>query len=205
MWAVVIVPAYLKRHDRRELERSFRAPLTQQLREQAAARVRPPLTARQRAFVRRRRVLMGLLTSLVAVGLAVLTGAIPVWSLVAPVAAIAMFMVAAARYATSRTPANAHVVATAYRTTSAPPQSAPTATRSWRPLEVPLPSYLSANRAPRHSMTAEQMLENAAARKAEIEQMIRDTQARSQQMRDLVEERAKRAAMEQRQQRAVGE
>ena len=31
MWVAVIVPTYLKRHDRRELERSFASPLTDQL------------------------------------------------------------------------------------------------------------------------------------------------------------------------------
>lgn len=200
MWALVIVPAYLKRHDRRELEKSFRAPLTQQLRQQAVQRARPALTPSQRAFVRRRRVMMVLLTAFVVSVLGGITGAWSPYVVAAPVVGIAAFLAAAVKYAS--TPATARPVhnamPTPQRTTAAVPLAPPASPFAWRPQETPLPTYLSAQPAAQRRgaqpWTAAEMLEQAAARKAQIERELLEAHMRSAQMRDLVQERAARAA-----------
>lgn len=199
MWALVIVPAYLKRHDRRELEKSFRAPLTQQLRQQAAQRARPALTPSQRAFVRRRRVMMVLLTALVVSVLGGITGAWPAYVVAGPVVGIVAFLAAAVKYASSVTERPAHHPAQApQRSTVAVPLTPPASPFAWRPLETPLPTYLSAQPAAQRRgaqpWTAAEMLEQAAARKAQIERELLEAHMRSAQMRDLVQERAARAA-----------
>lgn len=206
MWVLVIVPAYLKRSDRRELERSMRLPLAEQLRSRA---VRPQVDPRQRAFVRRRRVMMLLLTAVVGTGLGAATGAIPAYWVALPVLALAAFVAAAVRYSSAVPSARpAALQPTDRNTTVAQPLAAP---HSWRPVETPMPGYLTANRAPRSpgspEWTAADMLASAAARKAEVEQKLIAAQVSARQMRDITKERALRAAAaaEQARTRAVGE
>lgn len=235
MWGLVFVPIYLKNHDREQLESELVADegSIQQPKWRWAKREAP--TARQRAFIRRRRVFMLLLTTLIATVVAGITGHISlVWAVV-PVALNLGFVGLAAAAAKQQSPATQQV---RYETPIAnvPPVAAPTtaavhnhtsqkqqqssAPRTWKPVESPLPSYVTAERASTYTRgieadkpwTAQEMLEQAAVLREERAERIRQAQQRLEEARAMAMEKARRAALAAnqandsfREQRAVGE
>lgn len=208
MWVAVIVPTYLKRHDRRELEKAFASPLTEQLAARRAAWVaRTRMTPQQRAFVRRRRVLMTLLTWLVFTTLLVATGRLPGYALVVPAAATGGFVRAAIRAAarasvrvprTRTTAAPTNAGTQWQRTTMVTPVTPPANPRAWRPAAPVLPSYLTAAPAPMRGepWTSADMLAEAAAVRQERSERIRQAQERFEQARSAAMERARQAAQD---------
>lgn len=216
MWAVVLVPIWLKGHDNAQLEKKLAA-----LGEAAPKwrmRQREELTSGQRAFVRRRRTMMGLLTAVIASILLSASGVIPVFFVALPVTVLAVFVAAAIRKV--RVDASRGVrtvqVRTAQRTTSAPqqaqtPTSSTTQTqvtepvnpRAWRPSEAYVPGYVTAPRAtaqPRvldsqKPWTADDMLEQAAVMRAARNARVKETQLRLEEARAIAMEKSRKAAL----------
>lgn len=210
MWIAVVVPTYLKRHDRRELERSLASPLTEQLeRRRAAWAARPPLSPRQRAFIRRRRTLMALLTALVFTALLAATDRIPWFVVLAPLSGTSAFIRAAARAATAprrRAPAQVRTAPAAapaapewHHTTVAVPLPPTVNPRAWRPTAPVLPSYLTAEPArpvEQRAWTGEELLAEAAVVRQQRSDRIREAQAQFEQARAQAMERARQAALD---------
>lgn len=220
MWGLVFVPIYMKNHDREQLESELVADegSIQQPKWRWAHREAP--TARQRAFIRRRRVFMFLLTSLIATIVAGLTGHIALAWVVVPVALNLGFVGLAAAAAKQQPTMNQHVryvppaaqtavpVVTAPTTATvvnhtAQKQQQSTAPRTWKPVESPLPSYVTADRASTYTRgiesdkpwTAQEMLEQAAVLREERAERIRQAQQRLEEARALAMEKARRAAL----------
>ncbi len=219
MWGLVFVPIYLKNHDREQLETELIADegSIQQPKWHWAHREAP--TAKQKAFIRRRRVFMVLLTSLIATTVAGLTGSISLFWVVVPVALNLGFVglaASAARQQSSRQvrpvptrTAAPQVAQVAYSTQSAVTKSQSvvaarsTAPRTWKPVESPLPSYVTADRATTYTRgiesdkpwTSQEMLEQAAILRDERAERIRQAQQRLEEARALAMEKARRAAL----------
>lgn len=220
MWGLVFVPIYLKNHDREQLETELVAEegSIQQPKWRWARREAP--TARQRAFIRRRRVFMVLLTSLVATVVAGITGHISMLWIAVPVllnlgfvglaAAAAKQQPLVRQQATYMAPQQTASPATSANPTVAVPvthkpqkQQQSTAPRTWKPVESPLPSYVTAERASTFTRgiesdkpwTAQEMLEQAAVLKEERAERIRQAQQRLEEARALAMEKARRAAL----------
>ncbi len=220
MWGLVFVPIYLKNHDRQQLETELIADegSIQQPKWRWAHREAP--TARQRAFIRRRRVFMLLLTALVATIVAGITGHISlVWAVI-PIALNLGFVALAASaakqqpavtqragFASPSADAGAQV-ATATETAvvvnrTPQKQQQSSAPRTWKPVESPLPSYVTADRASTFTRgieadkpwTAQEMLEQAAVLREERAERIRLAQQRLEEARALAMEKARRAAL----------
>lgn len=208
LWVAVIVPTYLKRHDRRELERAFASPLTEQLvARRAAWAARPRLTPRERAFLRRRRVLMTLLTTVFAAILLAATNRLPWYAPVLPVAATVAFLRAAVRvatrqHATALAPRRAQPsAADAWRAATVAVATTSAANpRAWRPAAPVLPTYLTAAPAPvrgdQRPWTSTEMLAEAAAVREQRTDRIREAQQRFEQARAAAMERARQAALD---------
>lgn len=220
MWGLVFVPIYLKNHDREQLESELVADegSIQQPKWRWAHREAP--TARQRAFIRRRRVFMVLLTSLVATVVAGITGHISMLWIVVPVL-LNLGFVGLAAAAAKQQPLvrqqaphmapqqTASHVASTNPTVAVPvvhkpqKQQQSTAPRTWKPVESPLPSYVTAERASTFTRgiesdkpwTAQEMLEQAAVLKEERAERIRQAQQRLEEARALAMEKARRAAL----------
>ena len=205
VWAALMVPTYLRRHDYRTLERQFETPLTEQLRERWATR--PQHTPQQRAFHRRRRVLMTLLTSLVITSLFAAAGRIATYWLLVPLGLTAVFIAAAVSAVNQQTatvhrpvqrPAARPVVTPTYHhTTVSVPVAAPANPHAWKPNPMPLPSYLTADRAgsAARTWTAQDMLAQAEVIRAERSQRIREAQDRFESARAAAMERARLASL----------
>lgn len=220
MWGLVFVPIYMKNHDREQLESELSADegSIQPPKWRWARREAP--TPRQRAFIRRRRVFMGLLTMLVATTVAGLTGHISlVWTVI-PVA-LNLSFVALAAAAAKQKPAvrnsmpHAGAAYVAPTATVAQSVAAPVAERrpetqhdaakprTWKPVESPLPSYVTADRASAFTRgieadkpwTAQEMLEQAAVLREERAERIRQAQQRLEEARAMAMEKARRAAL----------
>ena len=91
MWAVVLVPIWLKSHDRTQTEKNLLEE--GEVSPQWRWRQREPMSPRQLAFVRRRRVAMVLFTALVATLVLGSSGIIPIYWTALPVVMIAGFQV----------------------------------------------------------------------------------------------------------------
>ncbi len=216
MWAAVLFPIFLKRHDQAQLHKSvgIKRQLTT-LRWQK--RVTP--TPRQQAFIRRRRTLMTLLTATVILVLAGLSGIISlVWVLV-PVILLVTFVGAAVkngnklsaipdapvRTSIAATPAKSQAQATVAIQLEAPVvQAEPVVeSKTWQPVEPPMPAYVRAGRAtavPRaidaeKPWTGQDMIEHAARLRHQHGERIKEAHKRLEEARALSMEKARRAAL----------
>jgi hypothetical protein len=214
MWAVVLVPIYLKSHDRAQVEKGL-------LEEGETAvkwrwQKREPMSPRQLAFVRRRRAAMILFTSLVSTIVLSSAGKISVFWIAAPTSLIIGFTAVAARnakYAPRPMPQQQTHDETAPRTQAAVPdhrteiisltQTVTETSRTWQPIETPLPSYVKADRATAYSRvldsekpwTGQDMVEQAELLKAQRAQRIQESQKRLEEARAIAMEKARKAAL----------
>ena len=214
MWAVVLVPIWLKSHDRAQVEKG--------LREEGEVAIkwrwqqREPKSGRELAFVRRRRVAMILFTALIGTLVLGAAGKISIFWVVAPTLLIAGFAGAAARSA-KHAPRPARVQKTndetAPRTQAAVPdhrteiialtETVTETRRTWQPVETPLPSYVKADKATTYSRvidsekpwTGQDMVEQAELLKAQRAARIQESQKRLEEARAIAMEKARKAAL----------
>jgi len=226
MWAAVLFPIFLKKHDQDQLNKSvgIKRQLTT-LRWQK--RVTP--TRRQQAFIRRRRTLMTLLTATVVLVLAGLSGLISLaWALV-PVALLLAFVGLAVKNgnkltaipdAPVRTSMAAAPAQSLLQTTVAIELAVPVAqvqaaveSKTWQPVEPPMPAYVRASRAtavPRaidaeKPWTGQDMVEHAARLRQQHAERIKEAHKRLEEARALSMEKARRAALSVRPVEAIAE
>lgn len=214
MWAVVLVPIWLKSHDRAQVEKG--------LREEGEVAIkwrwqqREPMSPRQLAFVRRRRVAMALFTALVATIVLGASGRISIFWITAPTFLIAGFAVAAARNA-KHAPRPMRMMQkqneSAPRTQPAVPdhrteiisltETVTETRRTWQPVETPLPSYVKADKATTYSRvidsekpwTGQDMVEQAELLKSQRAERIQESQRRLEEARAIAMEKARKAAL----------
>jgi len=209
MWAVVLVPIWLKSHERSRIEQTLRE--VGELPAKWHWAKRQPLDYRTQAFVRRRRALMTLLSALIGSILMSASGVISPLLIVIPAGLLVAFLSAALK--ANRAPRRV----SATRTQSAP---APTAqasvaseiatvatnsdeSRRWQPVESPIPSYVRAAKAtayPRNldaqkPYTSQEMLEQAAALRDERAKRLKAAQLRLEEARAVSMEKARKAAL----------
>ncbi len=214
MWAVVLVPIWLKSHDRAQVEKG--------LREEGEVAIkwrwqqREPMSPRQLAFVRRRRVAMALFTALVATIVLGASERISIFWIAAPTFLIAGFVVAAARNA-RHAPRPMRMMQkqneSAPRTQPAVPdhrteiisltETVTETRRTWQPVETPLPSYVKADKATTYSRvidsekpwTGQDMVEQAELLKSQRAERIQESQRRLEEARAIAMEKARKAAL----------
>jgi hypothetical protein len=214
MWAVVLVPIWLKSHDRAQVEKG--------LREEGEAAVkwrwqkREPMSPRQLAFVRRRRAAMSLFTALVATIVLGSAGSISVFWIAAPTSLIIGFTAVAARNAKrAHRPMKQQQARddSAPRTQAAVPdhrteiisltETVTETRRTWQPVETPLPSYVKADKATTYSRvldsekpwTGQDMVEQAELLKTQRAARIQESQKRLEEARAIAMEKARKAAL----------
>lgn len=214
MWAVVLVPIWLRSHDRAQVEKG--------LREESEIAIkwrwqqREPMSPRRLAFVRRRRAAMILFTALVAAIVLSAAGRISVLWIAAPTLLIAGFATVAARNAKDAPRPMRQVQSedeTAPRTQAAIPdhrteiitltESVTETRRTWQPVETPLPSYVKADKATTYSRvidsekpwTGQDMVEQAELLKSQRAQRIQESQKRLEEARAIAMEKARKAAL----------
>lgn len=214
MWAVVLVPIWLKSHDQAQVEKGLReeGELSNKWRWQQ----REPMSPRQLAFVRRRRVLMGLLTALVATIVAVAAGALSAFWIAAPVFLTAGFAVAASRSGvTTQRPvrrvtkpapqvSRSQPAAPVHRTEAVALTPATTESkRTWMPVETPMPSYVNAAKATSYNRaiesdkpwTGQDMVEQAELLRTQRAERMKEAQKRLEEARAIAMEKARKAAL----------
>ena len=214
MWAVVLVPIWLKSHDRAQVEKVLReeGELAVKWRWQQ----REPMSPRQIAFVRRRRAAMILFTALVATIVLSAAGRISVFWIAAPTLLIAGFAAVAARNAKHAPRLSRKLQSedeTVPRTQAAIPdkrtevialtESVTETRRTWQPVETPLPSYVNADKATTYSRvidsekpwTGQDMVEQAELLKSQRAERIQESQKRLEEARAIAMEKARKAAL----------
>ena len=214
MWAVVLVPIWLKSHDRAQVEKGLReeGELAVKWRWQQ----REPMSPRQIAFVRRRRAAMILFTALVATIVLSAAGRISVFWIVAPTLLIAGFAAVAARNAKHAPRLSRKLQSedeTVPRTQAAIPdkrtevialtESVTETRRTWQPVETPLPSYVKADKATTYTRvidsekpwTGQDMVEQAELLKSQRAERIQESQKRLEEARAIAMEKARKAAL----------
>jgi hypothetical protein len=214
MWAVVLVPIWLKSHDRAQAEKG----LHQEGETNAKWRwqQREPMSPRQLAFVRRRRVAMLLFTALVATIVLGAAERISVSWIAAPTFLILAFVAVVARNAKYAPRPKRKVQSqdgTAPRTQAAVPdqrteiisltETVTETRRTWQPVETPLPSYVKADKATTYSRvidsekpwTGQDMVEQAELLKAQRAARIQESQKRLEEARAIAMEKARKAAL----------
>lgn len=216
MWAAVLFPIFLKKHDQVQLQKSvgIKRQLTS-LRWQK--RVTP--TARQQAFIRRRRTLMTLLTATIVLVLAGLSGLVSlIWALV-PIILLVTFVGAAVKNGTKLMAIPDSPVRTTIAPTSTPTSAQATVaiqlevpvvasvpvvqSATWQPVEPPMPAYVRAGRAtavPRaidaqKPWTGQDMVEQAALLRQQHAERIKEAHKRLEEARAISMEKARRAAL----------
>ena len=214
MWAVVLVPIWLKSHDRAQVEKG--------LREEGEASAkwrwqqREPKSSRELAFIRRRRAAMTLFTALVGTVVLSTSGRISAFWIAAPTLLIVGFTAVAARnakYAPRPLRQNQIKEETAPRTQAAAPdhrteiialtETVTETRRTWQPIETPLPSYVVADKATTYSRvidsekpwTGQDMVEQAELLKAQRAARIQESQKRLEEARAIAMEKARKAAL----------
>jgi hypothetical protein len=211
MWASVLIPIGLKNHDRRNLEKSLLTDGQQINRWHWQAR--EDLTPRQKAFIRRRRVAMVLLTALVSTVVMSTAGRISFFWIALPTILIALFS-----YAASKAPSPSTTIRPAELMQPQTTQTISNSTvivektfeqkteiqkRTWVPIEIPMPSYLTAERAKANdrtnnsarTWTSQEMIDAAVKLTEQRAQKLKEAQARLEEARALAMENARRAAV----------
>lgn len=213
MWGAVLVPIWLKNHDRTKVENSLRETASFPEPKWHWAK-RETLDAKQQAYVRRRRVLMVLLSLVIGTSVMSASGNLSPILTVPPVLLLAGFIFAATRVANA---AKAKPSVTAQRqqsSTSSPsvvPATAPVNaatdvtqnSHSWAPVESPVPSYVLAARATEYPRkldaqkpwTAQEMLEQAAQLRESRALRLKEAQQRLEEARAVALEKARKAAL----------
>ena len=214
MWAVVLLPIWLKRHDQAAAEKELNelAPNQNTWRWQQ----REPMTARQLGFVRRRRVAMVLASVLVATLVLGAAGKISMFWIAAPLLLVAAFGFAAALNTSNTARSSKSVInpsdyapltkpaAPVHRTEIVALTNAVTqTTRTWQPIETPLPSYVNAAKATKYSRmldaekpwTGQDMVEQAEILRTERAARIHESQKRLEEARAIAMEKARKAAI----------
>lgn len=178
---------------------------------------RAQVTPQEIAFIRRRRVFMFLLTSLIATFVAGLTGVFSIYWVTLPGLLNLGFVVAASNIASReqmllRTKPQAPtkisqptVVIPAKKVSLEEPivKISDEAPRTWKPVATPLPAYVTAQRAASFTRaiesdrpwTSQEMLEHAAKLQSERAERIKQAQQRLEEARALAMEKARRAAL----------
>lgn len=216
MWAVVLIPIFLKKHDHRALEKEVSKHDSSFTLPKWHFAARTPVTAQEQAFIRRRRVFMGLLTALIGTFVAGLTGSLSIYWVALPASLNLGFVIAASNAATRQVQKRPDVRQTVRIQQSV--AQAPVATpvvempivkineekpRTWKPVETPLPAYVTAQRAANFTRgieadrpwTSQEMLEHAARLQEERTERIKQAQQRLEEARALAMEKARRAAL----------
>ena len=209
MWAVVLVPIWLKNNERSRLEETLRE--VGELPAKWHWAKRQPQDARTKAFIRRRRTLMTLLSALIASILMSASGVVSPFVIVLPAGLLIAFLWAALKVARApkrvanplaRT-ATAPVQQLAMATETVVPAAKTETSRTWQPVESPIPSYVRAAKAtayPRNldaqkPYTSAEMLEQAAALREERAKRLKAAQLRIEEARAVSMEKARKAAM----------
>lgn len=162
MWAVVLLPIWLKRHDQKLVKNELiEAEVIQRT---WRWQQREPMSARQLGFVRRRRVAMVIASALVATLVLGAAGKISMFWIVVPILLAAVFGFAAAQNANKtvrRVRANnSQNDSTPLTKPAAPVQATEVValsktvtetTRKWQPIETPMPSYVNAAKATQYA------------------------------------------------------
>jgi hypothetical protein len=210
MWAVVLVPIWLKSHERSRIEQTLRE--VGELPAKWHWAKRQPRDARTQAFIRRRRALMTLLSALIGSILMSASGVISPLLIVVPAGLLVAFLSAAlkvtrapkrvspaARVQTAATPAPQAAIATE----AVLPAAHADESRRWQPVESPVPSYVLAAKAtayPRNldaqkPYTSQEMLEQATALREERSKRLKAAQLRLEEARAVSMEKARKAAL----------
>lgn len=216
MWAVVLIPIFLKKHDHRALEKEVDKLDSSLVQSKWHFAARTPASPQEQAFIRRRRVFMGLLTALIGTFVAGLTGSISIYWVALPASLNLGFVIAASNAATRQVQMPHPVVPTAHlqQHDAKVPVATPAVEkpivkineekpRTWKPVETPLPAYVTAQRAANYTRgieadrpwTSQEMLEHAAKLQAERSERIKQAQQRLEEARALAMEKARRAAL----------
>lgn len=216
MWGAVLVPIWLKNHDRAKVENSVRETSVSREPKWHWAK-REVLDAKQQAYVRRRRVLMTLISLVIGTIVMSASGNLSPIFAVLPVLLLAGFILTATRVANAakqksvvnaqsrQAPAAPMVAGTAVQTTSAVGLSAqvPQNSHAWAPVESPVPSYVLAARATEYPRkldaqkpwTAQEMLEQAAQLRESRAVRLKEAQQRLEEARAVALEKARKAAL----------
>lgn len=214
MWASVLIPIGLKNHDRRNLEKSLLPEGQQPIRWHWQAREK--LSPRQRAFVRRRRVAMTLLSLFVGSIVLASTGTISAAWVVLPTGLLGGFGYAAAKRPQPKKivrPVSKQTLVDEQKTQIVPlstivverilEEKVEVQKRTWIPVETPLPNYVAtegaANFARRSKAsrpwTDQEMVNAAAQLRQQRAEKLKEAQVRLEEARALAMENARRAAM----------
>lgn len=211
MWAAILVPIWLKNHDRAKVTKTLVKETSQPVTWKIAPR--RPVSRKKQAYVRRRNVLVSLLATVVVNAILVVLSVLPFITLVIPVGLLLAFTSVAAKVATSssrqvsRSTIKApSVVQHTAQTTEAAEQidDAPASNeRTWQPVEPPVPSYVRMQRTgsastaadSRKSWTAQDMLEHAAQLREERAARMKESQRRLEEARAVALEKVRKAAI----------
>ena len=214
MWAVVLLPIWLKRHDQKLVNNDLiEADVTQRT---WRWQQREPMSARQLGFVRRRRVAMVIASLLVATLVLGAAGKISMLWIIAPILLATVFGFAAAQNATK----TVHRVRTNNIQNESAPLTKPVApvhaseivalsktvtetTRKWQPIETPMPSYVNAAKATEYARvldsqkpwTGQDMVEQAELLRTQRAARIQESQKRLEEARAIAMEKARKAAI----------
>ena len=210
MWAVVLVPIWLKSHERSRIEQTLRE--VGELPAKWHWAKRQPRDVRTQAFIRRRRALMTLLSALIGSILMSASGVISPFLIVLPAGLLVAFLSAALKV--NRAPKRVSPAARTQMVATPAPQAAisteavlPVAhadeSRRWQPVESPVPSYVRAAKAtayPRNldaqkPYTSQEMLEQATALREERSKRLKAAQLRLEEARAVSMEKARKAAL----------
>lgn len=214
MWAVVLLPIWLKQHDQKLVKNDLiEADLNQRT---WRWQQREPMSARQLGFVRRRRVAMVLASALVATLVLGAAGKISMFWSVAPILLTMVFGFAASQNAnktvhrirfsnpqnesTSLTKPAAPVHATDIVALS---KTVTETTRAWHPIETPMPSYVNAAKATKYARvldsqkpwTGQDMVEQAELLRTQRAARMQETQKRLEEARAIAMEKVRKAAI----------
>lgn len=214
MWAVVLLPIWLKRHDQKLVKNELiEAEVIQRT---WHWQQRKPMSARQLGFVRRRRVAMVIASALVATLVLGAAGKISMFWIVVPILLAAVFGFAAAQNANKtvrRVRANnSQNDSTPLTKPAAPVQATEIValsktvtetTRKWQPIETPMPSYVNAAKATQYARvldsqkpwTGQDMIEQAELLRTQRAARIQESQKRLEEARAIAMEKARKAAI----------
>ena len=214
MWAVVLLPIWLKRHDQKLVKNELiEAEVIQRT---WRWQQREPMSARQLGFVRRRRVAMVIASALVATLVLGAAGKISMFWIVVPILLAAVFGFAAAQNANKtvrRVRANnSQNDSTPLTKPAAPVQATEIValsktvtetTRKWQPIETPMPSYVNAAKATQYARvldsqkpwTGQDMIEQAELLRTQRAARIQEYQKRLEEARAIAMEKARKAAI----------